>query len=84
MWLYREKPVNALFVLANGGELFPSIVSKKAGIYYGYAIKLLKKMEAYGLVTFEKKDRRNILNITEKGKQLADKMRLLVEGLKEA
>ena len=82
MWLYREKPVNALFVLANGGEIFPSIVSKKAGIYYGYTIKLIKKMEAHGLVTFEKKDRRNILNITEKGKQLAGKFKLLLGGLR--
>ena len=82
MWLYREKPVNALFVLANGGELYPSVVSKKAGINYGYAIKLIRKMEMCGLVIMEKKDRRTILSLTEKGKQLAEKMKLVVEGLK--
>lgn len=78
----KEKPVMALITLRrNRQEMYGSIVSKKIDTTYAHTIKILAELEDQGLITSQKKGRKNVLELTEEGETCADKLIELMESL---
>ncbi|MBT3582676.1 winged helix DNA-binding protein [Candidatus Woesearchaeota archaeon] len=51
---------------------YPSMLAKEAKCTYSHTVHLLQKMEANGLVKFEKKGRLKLVGLTKKGEQVSD------------
>lgn len=78
----KEKPVMALVTLRrNRQEMYGSIVSKKIDTTYAHTIKILAQMEEENLIRREKQGRKNVLELTEQGKDCADKFIDIMESL---
>lgn len=72
----RTKPVKMLMSLKDGPK-YATIISKEVDCTYSHTVKLLSLFEKNGLVTFEKKGRIKIIELTEDGQDLAQ----AVEGV---
>jgi len=69
----NEKPVMALVTIRkHRGEVYGSLISKKIDTTYAHTVKILSRMEENDLVETEKKGRKKILSLTEKGEEYAD------------
>lgn len=81
----KEKPVRALVTIRRNGtdEIYGSLISKKIDTTYAHTIKILAQMEDEGLIRTEKKGRKKILHLTDKGEKYADKLLELLETFEE-
>ncbi len=50
---------------------YGSQLAKEVDCTYSHAVKILQTLEEYGLVSFEKKGRIKIINLTKKGGDVA-------------
>jgi len=66
----RTKPVKMLMSLKKGPR-YATIISKEVDCTYSHTVKLLSHFEKNGLVTFNKKGRIKIIELTEDGQDLA-------------
>jgi len=53
---------------------YGSVLAKEIDCTYSHAVKILQTLEELGLVVFEKKGRIKIIQLTKKGKDVADAM----------
>ncbi len=51
---------------------YGSILAKEVDCTYSHAVKILQNLEEMGLVIFEKKGRIKIIQLTKKGKDVAE------------
>lgn len=66
------KPVKILIALNDPGtDKYASAISKKTDCTYSHTVRILKKMEASGLVDAEMKGRKKQLELTDRGRDLA-------------
>lgn len=66
------KPALVLNALRDGTKAhYASTLAKEADLTYAYAIKLLAEFESSGLVVFKKHGRVKIVELTDKGKEIA-------------
>lgn len=78
----KEKPVRAIITIRrHRGEVYCSLVSKKIDTTYAHTVKILSKLEEGGMVTSEKKGRKKILTLTEKGQNHAEKLSEIMDSL---
>ena len=70
---FRKKPAFMLIALKKSGRTrYGSVLAKEVDCTYSHAVKILQTLEELGLVIFEKKGRIKIIQLTKKGKEVAD------------
>jgi len=70
---FREKPVMMLVKLKNAkSEVYASSLAKQIDCTYSHVVKILHEMEKSGLVQFKKEGRLKLLNLTNKGSEIAE------------
>jgi len=83
----RKKPALLILSLYNGNisksAKYGSVIAKNIDCTYSHTIKLLKEMEGFGLVSFEKVGRIKTINLTTEGKNAAEKIESLRGILKK-
>jgi len=79
---FREKPAMMLVKLrAATSEIYASSLAKQVDCTYSHVVKILQEMEKAKIVSFKKEGRLKILELTEKGKQLADHVAAIIAKL---
>ena len=70
---FRKKPALMLIALKRSGRArYGSILAKEVDCTYSHAVKILQTLEELGLVVFEKRGRIKVIQLTKKGKEVAD------------
>jgi predicted transcriptional regulator len=73
--LFREKPAMMLVNLYNTKtEIYASSLAKVVDCTYSHVVKILQQMQKEGIVNFEKRGRLKVLTLTNKGKDIAEKI----------
>ena len=74
----NNKPVDLLMQLAKpNARHYASALSKDVDVTYSHTVKCLQDMNEMGIVEFEKKGRKKIINLTDLGETLATKFNRL-------
>lgn len=72
---FRRKPALMLVSLKKKVRMrYGSVLAKEIDCTYSHAVKILQTLEDLGLVDFEKKGRIKLIQLTKKGKDVADAM----------
>lgn len=70
---FRRKPAMMLVSLKKNTRMrYGSILAKEVDCTYSHAVKILQTLEALNLVDFQKKGRVKVIQLTKKGKDVAD------------
>jgi len=70
---FRRKPALMLVSLKKNTRLrYGSILAKEVDCTYSHAVKILQILKELNLVDFQKKGRVKIIQLTKKGKDVAD------------
>lgn len=69
--------------LSSDGEKTSSDISSSIDVTYSHVIKVVKELEKKGLVITEKKGRKKIIELTDKGKEVSDNLRELKDILEQ-
>ena len=70
---FRRKPAMMLVSLKRNTRMrYGSILAKEIDCTYSHAVKILQTLEELDLVVFEKKGRIKVIQLTKKGKEVAD------------
>jgi len=70
---FRRKPALMLVSLKKNTRMrYGSLLAKEVDCTYSHAVKILQTLELLKLVVFEKKGRIKIIQLTKKGKEIAD------------
>lgn len=81
--IFREKPALMLLTLLNSeNQVYASTISKKIDCTYSHIVKILKEFEKEGLITFNKKGRLKIINLTKKGEDVSRSINAIHKILK--
>lgn len=76
---FREKPAMMLLELKNyNSEIYASVLAKQIDCTYSHVVKILQEMEKSGLVSFKKQGRLKLLELTDKGRNIANN----IEGIR--
>ena len=78
---FREKPAMMLLSLMNAkGPVYASSLAKTVDCTYSHVVKILQQMERSELINFEKQGRLKLLNLTQRGTEVAKN----IEGIRNA
>jgi predicted transcriptional regulator len=70
---FRRKPAMMLVSLRKNTRMrYGSVLAKEVDCTYSHAVKILQTLEALKLVAFEKKGRIKVIQLTKKGRDVAD------------
>jgi len=70
---FRRKPSLMLVSLKKNNRMrYGSILAKEIDCTYSHAVKILQTLEILKLVVFERKGRIKIIQLTKKGREIAD------------
>ncbi len=70
---FRRKPALMLVSLKKNSRVrYGSILAKEVDCTYSHAVKILQTLEVLKLVEFVKKGRVKLINLTKKGKNVAE------------
>jgi len=70
---FGRKPAMMLVSLKKNSRMrYGSILAKEVDCTYSHAVKILQTLEELGLVVFEKRGRIKVIQLTKKGKEVAD------------
>lgn len=70
---FRRKPALMLVSLKKSTRMrYGSILAKEVDCTYSHAVKILQTLEELRLVDFEKRGRIKIIELTKKGRDVAD------------
>lgn len=70
---FRRKPALMLISLKKNSRMrYGSILAKEVDCTYSHAVKILQTLESLKLVDFQKKGRIKIIQLTKKGRDVAD------------
>jgi predicted transcriptional regulator len=70
---FRRKPALMLVSLKKNARMrYGSILAKEVDCTYSHAVKILQVLEELKLVSFEKRGRIKVIQLTKKGKEIAD------------
>lgn len=75
----KEKPCRILLEIQKADSPYASQIRKRSDTTYAHTVKIISRMEDAGLVMGEKKSRKKILTLTEKGRELADSLEKLFD-----
>ncbi len=69
---FREKPAMMLVELKNAhNSVYASVLAKQIDCTYSHVVKILQEMQKAELVEFRKEGRLKLLELTNKGEQIA-------------
>ncbi len=69
----KEKPVRIILnIRRSRKEVYASKIAKDVDTTYAHAVKTLHRMEEKGLLTSDKKGRKKLLGLTDKGEKHAE------------
>ncbi len=81
--LFREKPVKILLKLNSAnGKSYASIIAKEADCTYSHTVKVIQRFEEEGLLKFVKDGRIKAIELTPKGRKVAEELKKLLTLLK--
>ena len=70
---FRRKPALMLVSLKKNTRMrYGSILAKEVDCTYSHAVKILQTLEEIKLVSFEKRGRIKVIQLTKKGREVAD------------
>jgi DNA-binding MarR family transcriptional regulator len=70
---FRRKPALMLISLKKNSRMrYGSVLAKEVDCTYSHAVKILQTLEALKLVEFQKKGRIKVIQLTKKGREVAD------------
>ena len=70
---FRRKPAMMLIALKKVSRAkYGSQLAKEVDCTYSHAVKILQTLEEMGLVSFEKKGRIKVINLTKKGREVSE------------
>ena len=80
---FRRKPALMLVSLKKNNRMrYGSVLAKEVDCTYSHAVKILQTLEELKLVDFQKKGRIKIIQLTKKGRQVADAIENIQELVK--
>ncbi len=80
---FRRKPTLILLTLyLDETAKYGSKLSKKTDCTYSHTVKILKAFEKLKLIEFEKKGRKKMIKLTNKGKEIAEYIKKVKDLLK--
>ncbi|MFB6190211.1 MAG: winged helix DNA-binding protein [Candidatus Nanohaloarchaea archaeon] len=80
----NRKPVQIMVNLRRQtSDNYASAVSRQVDATYSHTIKVLQQMKEHGLVEFEKKGRKKVIQLTSRGEQIAEKFSELLQELRD-
>jgi len=69
---FREKPAMMLVELKNASsQVYASVLAKQIDCTYSHVVKILQEMQKAELINFKKEGRLKLLELTNKGEQIA-------------
>jgi predicted transcriptional regulator len=69
---FREKPAMMLVELKNASsQVYASVLAKQIDCTYSHVVKILQEMQKAGLINFKKEGRLKLLELTNKGENIA-------------
>ena len=70
---FRRKPALMLVALRKMSKVrYGSVLAKEVDCTYSHAVKILQTLENLGLVSFQKKGRIKLIELTKKGEEISD------------
>jgi DNA-binding MarR family transcriptional regulator len=69
---FKKKPVGILIAIRQKDENYALQISRDVDVTYSHTVKVLNKMNEFGLVKFERKSRKKIVRLTEDGEKVAE------------
>ena len=79
----KKKPTAILTGIQGGEEVYALQLAEDLDITYAHTVRVIKKMEALGLAEHVEKGRKNIINLTEYGEELANNLTQFRNTVKE-
>lgn len=80
---FRRKPAQMLVSLKKNSRMrYGSILAKEVDCTYSHAVKILQTLEILKLVVFEKRGRIKVIQLTKKGRGVADAIEKIQELVK--
>jgi|TARA_Y100000034_G_scaffold130862_1_gene190363 DNA-binding MarR family transcriptional regulator len=80
---FRRKPSMMLISLKKNTRMrYGSILAKEVDCTYSHAVKILQTLEYLGLVVFEKRGRIKVIQLTKRGREVADAIENIQELVK--
>lgn len=80
----HEKPAGVLLSLKNSNGKYASILAKETNCTYTHILKVLNQLRDFDVVKFKKQGRTKIVELTEKGVDIAHELEGLVRQLEKA
>ena len=69
---FREKPAMMLVALKNAdNSVYASVLAKQIDCTYSHVVKILQEMQRAELINFKKEGRLKLLELTDKGHNIA-------------
>ncbi|MBM3309446.1 MAG: winged helix DNA-binding protein [Candidatus Altiarchaeales archaeon] len=77
----HEKPAGVLLSLKGSKGKYASVLAKETNCTYTHILKVLNQLQEFGVVSFKKQGRTKIVELTEKGMDIAHELEGLVRQL---
>ncbi|MFB6216605.1 MAG: winged helix DNA-binding protein [Candidatus Aenigmatarchaeota archaeon] len=78
----QEKPARILVGINHGDDAkYASVLSKEADCTYSHTVKILDKFKEHDLVEFRKEGRKKLIDLTDRGETIAEKLDSLISVL---
>jgi DNA-binding MarR family transcriptional regulator len=78
----QDKPARILLELTKNERTYPADISKALAATYSHIVRVIQKLEEYGLIESEKEGRTKYIKLTETGQQVAHHLEGLEMALK--
>jgi DNA-binding MarR family transcriptional regulator len=78
----QDKPARILLEMTKNERTYPADISKALAATYSHIVRVIQKLEEYGLVESEKEGRTKFIKLTETGQQVAHNLEGLEMALK--
>ena len=78
----QDKPARILLEMSKNDRTYPADISKALAATYSHIVRVIQKLELYGLIESEKEGRTKFIKLTETGHQVAHHLEGLEMALK--
>lgn len=78
----QDKPARILLEMSKNKRTYPADISKALAATYSHIVRVIQKLEEYGLVESQKEGRTKYIKLTETGQQVAHNLEGLEMALK--
>jgi len=79
----QDKPAKILLETYKNERTYPADISKVLSATYSHIVRVIKKLEDYGLIQSERQGRTKFVTLTPLGKEVSEHISALNESLKK-